>query len=62
MLIFIRSLKWFLLAKIIENRIVQMEKFEKNITHYEKSRTLADQELLAQDWLSDEDNEAWKDL
>jgi len=57
------EVKWSeFVRKIIENRIVQMEKFEKNITHYEKSRTLADQELLAQDWLSDEDNEAWKDL
>ena len=57
------EVKWSeFVRKIIENRIVQMEKFEKNITHYEKSHTLADQELLAQDWLSDEDNEAWKNL
>lgn len=27
-----------------------------------KSGILADEELLAQDWLSEEDKEAWKDL
>ena len=57
------EIKWSeFVRKIIENRIGQLEKFEKDIADYEKLPFLADQELLAQDWLSDKDNEAWKDL
>ncbi len=55
------EIKWSdFVRKIIESRIKQLEKL--SIDNYEKSPTLADQELLSQDWLSKEDNEAWKDL
>ncbi|MBS3086467.1 hypothetical protein J4422_02085 [Candidatus Pacearchaeota archaeon] len=54
------EIKWSeFVRKIIEGRVEQLEKLE---IISEKSPILADQELLAEDWLSEEDNEAWKDL
>ena len=48
--------------KCIQSRVNQLEKFEINIKNHDKSLVLADEELLAEDWLSPEDNLAWKDL
>ena len=54
------EIKWSeFVRKIVEGRVEQLEKLE---IISEKSPILADQELLAEDWLSEEDNEAWKDL
>ena len=41
--------------KVIKKRIEELEKDRQNYF-------LADEDLLAEDWLSQEDNEAWKDL
>ena len=46
--------------KIIEKRIKEMETIEKE--DWENARFLGDEKLLAESWLSEEDNEAWKDL
>mgnify|MGYP001557918904 CR=1 FL=1 len=43
--------------KIIKKRIEEMERQK-----WESTQFLADEDLLATDWLSTEDNEAWKDL
>ncbi|MFH1310826.1 MAG: hypothetical protein ABIH65_00280 [Nanoarchaeota archaeon] len=57
------EIKWSdFVRKVIEKRIKQMEHLDKDDNKYEKSPILADQRLLAIDWLSKEDNEAWKDL
>jgi len=57
------EIKWSeFVRKVIEKRIRQLEKLETNIKNYEKSLVLADEELLAEDWFSPEDNLAWKDL
>jgi hypothetical protein len=38
----------------------ELEKINKQ--SWENPKFLADEKLLAKDWLSPEDNEAWKDL
>jgi len=49
------EIKWSeFVRKCIIQRIKEIESINSNI--------YADQELLAKDWLSKEDNEAWKDL
>ncbi len=40
--------------KCVKKRIKELEKI--------KSELYADEELLSENWLSKEDNEAWKDL
>ena len=56
------EIKWSeFVRKCISQRIQEMEKL-KNYFDADKAPFLADRELLAQDWLSKEDNEAWKDL
>lgn len=56
------EIKWSeFVRKIIESRIKELEKIEYNYKD-EKNLFLGDENLLAEDWLSDEDNEAWKDL
>ena len=52
------EIKWSeFVRKMIQIRVEQLENID-----YEKSPILADEKLLAQDWLSKEDNLAWKDL
>jgi len=54
------EIKWSeFVRKIIKKRIEQIESIKTNIKDYP---FLADEKLLAQDWLSEEDNLAWKDL
>ena len=49
------EIKWSnFVRKIIEKRIEELEKI--------KSDFFADESLLAENWLSKEDNEAWKNL
>ena len=49
------EIKWSeFVRKCILQRIDEIESIS--------SKIYADQELLAQDWLSEEDNKAWKDL
>ncbi len=56
------EIKWSeYVRKIIEKRIAELEKIEK-FSEEEDIIFLADEGLLAEDWLSPEDNEAWKDL
>ena len=43
-----------LVRKVIAQRIKEMEKI--------KTEMFADEELLAKNWLSKEDNKAWKNL
>lgn len=45
--------------KEIKSRVEQLEKLSKNS---KKDLILADEALLAEDWLSKEDIEAWRDL
>ncbi len=40
--------------KIIEKRITELEEIKSNV--------FADDELLAKNWLSEEDNKAWRNL
>ena len=55
------EVKWSeFVRKIIKQRVEEMEKISKN--EWENPKFLADEKLLADDWLSPEDNEAWKDL
>lgn len=57
------EIKWSeFVRKIVSKRIELLEKMEKNLKSYDKSSVLADEGLLAEDWLTPEDNEAWKDL
>ena len=57
------EIKWSeFVRKMIQKRIEQLENLKDNIDNYEKSPILADEKLLAQDWLSKEDNLAWKNL
>lgn len=57
------EIRWSEFVRIcIQQKIIQLEKFQANIQNYEKSLVLADEELLAEDWLSEEDKKAWKDL
>lgn len=49
------EIKWSeFVRKIIDQRIKELEKIKSNI--------FADEKLLSEDWLSEEDNIAWKDL
>jgi len=49
------EIKWSeFVRKCLQKRIAELESINTEI--------LADEKLLAEDWLSDEDNEAWKDL
>ena len=55
------EIKWSeFVRKAIKQRIEEMEKV--NMSDWVDSKFLADEKLLAEDWLSPEDNEAWKDL
>ena len=55
------EVKWSeFVRKIIEKRVEELEKIDKQ--GWENIKFLADEKLLAEDWLSPEDNEAWKDL
>lgn len=55
------EIKWSeFVRKIIEKRINELESLGKD--SWENPKFLADERLLAEDWLSPEDNEAWKDL
>ena len=55
------EIKWSeFVRKVIKQRIEEMEKI--NGKNWEDTKFLADEKLLAEDWLSPEDNEAWKDL
>jgi hypothetical protein len=54
------EIKWSeFVRKVIKKRIEQLESIKVDIENYP---FLADEKLLAQDWLSEEDNLAWKDL
>lgn len=56
------EIKWSeYVRKIIEKRIIELDKV-KSFADEEDMSFLADEELLAEDWLSPEDQEAWKDL
>ena len=49
------EVKWSdFVRKIISQRVEELENIKSNV--------FADEELLARNWLSKEDNEAWKDL
>ena len=49
------EVKWSeFVRKIIKQRVGELENIKPNI--------FADEKLLAENWLSTEDNEAWKDL
>jgi len=49
------EIKWSeYVRKCIQKRVEELKKIESGI--------LADEKLLAQDWLSEEDKEAWKNL
>jgi len=49
------EIKWSsFVREIISKRIKELEKI--------KSETYADEKLLSENWLSEEDNLAWKDL
>jgi len=49
------EIKWSdFVRKCVESRIKELESIKDGI--------LADEKLLAQDWLSEEDIESWKDL
>ncbi len=57
------EIKWSdFVRKVIKQRIEEMEMIEKSSKKQKDVTILADEKLLAQDWLSPEDNEAWKDL
>jgi predicted CopG family antitoxin len=56
------EIKWSeYVRKIIEKRINDLEKIQA-LSHEEDIEFLADEGLLAEDWLSSEDMEAWKNL
>lgn len=56
------EIKWSeFVRKCILQRIKEMEKL-KNYFDLDNTPFLADEELLAEDWLSEEDNKAWKNL
>ena len=49
------EIKWSeFVRRTIQNRVEQLESIH--------PRIFADEELLAENWLSPEDNKAWKDL
>ena len=49
------EVKWSeFVRKCVQKRIEELETIKSNI--------FADEELLAKNWLSEEDNKAWKDL
>jgi len=49
------EIKWSeFVRRTIQNRVEQLESIQ--------PRIFADEELLAENWLSPEDNKAWKDL
>jgi len=51
------EIKWSeFVRKCIEARIEKLQEIGDDVA------ALADEKLLSQDWLSDEDNMAWKDL
>ena len=56
------EIKWSeFVRKIIERRLKDLERIEKAFSDEEDIMFLADEELLAEDWLSPED-EVWNDL
>ncbi|MEK6847155.1 MAG: hypothetical protein AABY16_03245 [Nanoarchaeota archaeon] len=56
------EIKWSeYVRKAIEKRINDLDKIKK-LSGEEDMEFLADEGLLAEDWLSPEDMEAWKDL
>lgn len=57
------EVKWSeFVRKCVHKRVQELDSLEKNNIDPDKSKFLADVELLAEDWLSDEDELAWKDL
>jgi len=49
------EVKWSeFVRKCVKKRVEELESIKSNI--------FADEELLAKNWLSEEDNQAWKDL
>ncbi len=57
------EIKWSeFVRKIIEKRIKDLDEIKRVYSTEENIEFLADEGLLAEDWLSPEDMEAWKDL
>ncbi len=55
------DIKWSEFMRMcIQKRIEQLQKIE--FSDWDEFRFLADEKLLAEDWLSPEDEKAWKDL
>ena len=58
----LRNLKEVLKSKGIISQLELSENKEAICGWFDKIQFLADEKLLAEDWLSPEDEEAWKDL
>ena len=55
------EIKWSeFVRKTISQRVLELERIK--VSDWEDTMFLADEKLLAESWLSPEDNEAWKDL
>ncbi len=57
------EVKWSeFVRKVIKKRVEELESLEKHSNNESIMTMLASEDVLKKDWLSKEDEEAWKDL